>query len=475
MLFGRLLSERGFQVLIQSCRGTFGSGGSFDPFAEREDGLATLAWMREQPWYPGSFGTAGPSYLGIVQWAIAAEAGEDHKAMAVQVTSSDLHATVYEGGSFSLANLLGWADQIAHQERPFALIRQQVAAARRLAPLFGRLPLADLDRQAVGKRVEYWQDWLSRTDPDDPYWAPRRFTEGPAAVRAPVSFVAGWDDIFLPAQLRDYMALRAAGKEPYLLIGPWQHAEPGNIAATVKDSMVWLRAHLLDDTSQLRPTPVRIYVGGAGQWRDLPSWPPAATEQRWHLQADGGLHQEVPQDGEPDEYIYDPASPTPSVGGPLLARVKGRPDNRALEARPDVRTYTSAPLERDLDVIGHVRADLFVRSSLEHTDFFARLCDVDPSGRSTNICDALIRLTPGRPAPEPDGAIRVRIELWPTAHRFRRGHRIRLAVSSGAHPRYARNPGTGEPLATASSLHVANQRIYHDPGHPSAIILPVAG
>ncbi len=473
MLFGRLLAERGFQVLMQSCRGTFGSGGSFDPFAERDDGLATVAWMRDQPWYPGSFGTAGPSYLGIVQWAIAGQVGDEHKAMAAQVTCSDVHPFVYQGGSFSLANMLGWADLVARQERPLAALKQ-FTAPHKLARFFGRLPLRELDQQAVGHRVGYWQEWLAHSDPGDPYWAPRRYAQHVAAVEAPVSFVAGWDDIFLPAQLRDYAVLLAAGQEPYLLIGPWQHAEPGNIAATVKESVAWLRAQLLDDRSQLRPTAVRIYVGGAGEWRDLPCWPPAATDQRWHLQADGGLHQRAPAASEPDLYTYDPARPTPSVGGPLLERVKGRPDNRDLEARPDVRTYTSAALERDLEVIGQVTADLFVGSSLEHTDFFARLCDVDPSGRSANVCDALRRLTPGQPAPEPDGTIRVRIELWPTAHRFKRGHRLRLQVSSGAHPRYARNPGTGEPLGTATTLRAADQRVYHDPDHPSAIILPVS-
>jgi len=472
MLFGRLLAERGFQVLIQSCRGTFGSGGAFDPFAEREDGLATVAWMRRQPWYPGSFGTAGPSYLGIVQWAIAADAGQDHQAMAAQVTCSDVAAFVYEGGSFALANMLGWADQLAHQERPFALPRQ-LAAARKLAPIFGRLPMGDLDRLVVGDRVAYWQDWLAHSDPDDPYWAPRRFGESPARVSAPVSFVAGWDDIFLPGQLRDYAALRAAGREPYLLIGPWQHTDWGCICACVRDSVSWLRSQLLDDTSQLRTAPVRIFVGGADEWRDLPSWPPATVPQRWHLQADRGLDPQAPGAREPGRYTYDPAKPTPSVGGPLLARTKGRPDNRTLEARPDVLTFTSAPLECDLDVIGEVTADLFVGSNRGHTDVFARLCDVDPAGRSVNVCDALRRLTPGQPAAEPDGAIRVGIELWPTAHRFRRGHRLRLQVSSGAHPRYARNPGTGEPLRTATSLSTAEQRIYHDPDHPSAIILPV--
>ena len=106
--------------------------------------------------------------------------------------------------------------------------------------------------------------------------------------------------------------------------------------------------------------------------------------------------------------------------------------------------------------MGEVSVDLFVRSSLEHTDFFARLCEVDPAGRSVNVCDALLRLVPGRPAPEPDGTIRVRFALWPAAHRFRRGHRLRLQVSSGAHPRYARN--TGHRRAAGHRDHAASPR-----------------
>lgn len=163
------------------------------------------------------------------------------------------------------------------------------------------------------------------------------------------------------------------------------------------------------------------------------------------------------------------------MGGALLSRGSGMKDNRALEARRDVLTYTSAVLPRDLDVIGPVRADLFVRSSLAHTDFFARLCDVDPAGVSRNVCDHLLRVTPGNPAPEPDGSLRLTFDLWPTAYRCRRGHRLRLQVSSGAHPRFARNLGTGEPLATAKTLIAAEQTVLHDPQHPSAVILSVEG
>ena len=132
----------------------------------------------------------------------------------------------------------------------------------------------------------------------------------------------------------------------------------------------------------------------------------------------------------------------------------GPKDNRALEARPDVLVFTSAPLEADLEAIGPVSAELYVKSTLEHTDFFARLCDVSPDGKSINVCDGLLRLTPDRPTADAEGCRKVVIELWATAYRFKRGHRVRVQVSSGSHPRFARNTGSGEPLATATKLIV---------------------
>jgi uncharacterized protein len=475
VVFGRLLAERGFQVVIQSCRGTFGSGGTFDPFGpdEHDDGLATVAWLREQPWYPGSFGTVGPSYLGEVQWAIAADAGPDLMAICPQVSSADFRAPLYAGGAFSLETALTWVSQVAGQERRFAMARQALAG-RKLRPLFGRLPLGDLDRLATGRHVPYYQDWLAHDDPDDGYWKGRRFTATLDRVTAPASMVGGWYDFFLPHQLRDYAALRAAGHEPYLTIGPWRHADNQAAAAWIADALPWLRAHLLGDRSGLRPDPVRIFVTGTDEWRGLPGWPPDTRPQRWHLQPAGALDTGPPAPGGPDRYTYDPADPTPSLAGAVGLQGRARADNRVLEARPDVLTYTSEPLAGDLEIFGEATAELFVRSSREHTDVFARLCEVGPGGASVNVCDALLRLAPGRPAPEADGVIRARFPLWPAAHRFRRGNRIRLQVSSGAHPRYARNTGTGEPLATATTLLTAVQQVLHDPEHPSAVILPVA-
>jgi putative CocE/NonD family hydrolase len=218
---------------------------------------------------------------------------------------------------------------------------------------------------------------------------------------------------------------------------------------------------------------VRIFVTGTDQWRDLPAWPPVATARTWYLQPDGQLGADLPGDSQPDEYTYDPANPTPNLAGPVGAQGAARVDNRMLEARPDVLTFTGTTLAAELEVIGVPAVELHVASDREHTDVFARLCEVEPTGRSVNICDGLLRTSPGGPAAAADGSRRVTFELWPVAHRFGAGSRIRLQVSSGAHPRYARNTGTGESLATTTRLLPAHQRVYHDPAHPSAVILPV--
>lgn len=474
LLYGRLFAERGFQVLLQSARGTFGSGGAFDPYGnEHDDGLATVAWLKQQPWFSGVLATNGPSYLGLVQWAIAHDAGADIQAMAIQVSASNFHDRTYAGGSFGLDNALSWTHMMAFQEKRSFF--SQMGARRKLQPLFAHLPLHDLDQLAIGRHSSFFQQWLEHPEADSDYWQRRTFDTTIKDIAAPINLVGGWYDIFLPWQVRDYRLLREAGKHPSLTIGPWAHASFGLMTAGVAASLAWFNAHLLGDRSQLRQLPVRIFVTGANEWRDLPDWPPpGARLQRFYLQQAFGLAPDIPGASSPDQYRYDPADPTPALAGPVLMGKSLPTDNRQLEARPDVLTYTSAPLEHNLEVIGPVQTDLFVRSSLEHTDFFVRLCDVDQQGKSLNICDALLRVQPGQPAPAADGTLPLTIDLWPTAHRFQRGHRLRLQVSSGAHPRYARNTGSGEPLASATKLLVADQSIYHDPDHPSAIVLSLA-
>jgi putative CocE/NonD family hydrolase len=476
LLYGRPIAERGFHVLIQSCRGTFGSGGELDPFhQERADGLATIEWLRTQDWFNGELATVGGSYLGFVQWAIACDLGPALKAMATWVTSAEFRTVTYPGEALWLESSLGWTNGIQQQEKsPLSLLAGMLGPNRKLEAAYWHLPLTEADQVATGHPVKFWREWMAHDQPGDEWWARSDFSGTVSEVTAPNHMGGGWYDIFLPQTLRDYQALKRAGREPYLTIGPWAHKDRRSMPTGLRESIVWLRAQLLGDRSGLREAPVRIFVLGANEWRDLPTWPPDNIQpQRYHLQPDGRLAPDTPPESDPDRYRYDPADPTPNVGGAGMGRVAGPQDNRALEARPDVLTYTSTALDRDMEAIGPVSAELFVRSSLEHTDVFARLCDVDPSGKSMNVCDGLLRLVPGRPPPEPDGCLRVTIALWPTAYRFRRGHRLRLQVSSGAFPRWARNLGSGEPLATGTTLRPADQSVYHHPAHSSAIILPV--
>ncbi len=295
-----------------------------------------------------------------------------------------------------------------------------------------------------------------------------------------MSFVGGWYDILLPWMLQDYEALQAAGRSPQLLIGPWTHTAPALTAAGEREGLAWMRAHLLGDDRLVRRSPVRLLVTGEAKgagWRDLRSWPPAGVrERRLYLAAGRELHDRPA--AEPgiagDGYRYDPASPTPSLGGPTLLSREPVVDNAPLEARADVLTYTGGVLSATLEAIGHVSVALWLRASGPYFDVFARVCDVDAQGVSRNVCDALYSVAPGRCEQAQDGSWSVTFALWPIAHRFAAGHRIRLQVSSGAHPRYARNLGTGQDPASATPdrMRAVALELLRDSAHPSAVTLP---
>jgi uncharacterized protein len=471
-LFGRLLAERGLQVVVQSVRGTFGSGGRFDPFDERADGLATLRWLRAQPWHEGRVGTIGPSYMGLVQWAIADEVD----AMAPSVTASQFRGMAYGSGSLSLDTTLSWLLILQVQERRLAPVLAAHGLRRTLPRLYEHVPIGELDQQAFGAEIPYFREWLESLSPDSPYWAARDFSSSVGDVTAPVQLTGGWYDIFLPWMVEDFQALRAAGRRPQLIIGPWTHTSPGLTGVSLREGVAWMRAQLLGDRRMVREAPVRVCVTGRREWRELPDWPPPGAAQRTLYLQPGGRLSAAPPDGpsEPTRYRYDPAHPTPAVGGATLLERRPVRDNRPLEARDDVVTFTGEALDADVPALGPVRADIRLRASRGDTDVFVRVCDVQPDGASLNVCDGLVRLTPATPARDADGVAAVRFELWPTAHCFAAGHRIRVQVSSGAHPRYARNPGTGEDPVHATRLVPSDQEVFHDPQRPSSVTITVA-
>jgi putative CocE/NonD family hydrolase len=475
-VIGRLFAERGYQTVIQSCRGTFGSGGDWTPFRnEQADGRATLEWISDQPWFTGTLATFGPSYLGLTQWALTQDPPPYLRAMALDVTASNFRdAVVYPSDCFALGTSLTWLQLLEYQELGWwRTVRSQSADRKALTTAFNVLPVADADKAVVGRRVPFFQDWLDHEKPDDSWWEPVHFGRLLGNV-PPVSLVGGWYDIFLPSQLDDYQALRAAGREVRLTVGPWSHASPGTISASIRDGLTWFDGHLSEGSGPRPRQVARIFVMGTRRWVEFPEWPPPADEQLWYLGQGGTLRPSPSDASAPDSYRYDPTDPTPAVGGPSLNWSDAGPKNQyKREIRSDVLCYTSDVLTEDVTVIGPLRAALYVRSTSEHCDFFVRLCDVSPRGRSRNLSDGIMRLGSGVELTSPDGILAIEITMWPTAHTFSRGHRIRLQVSSGAHPLFMRNTGTGEPLKSATILRVVDQEIFHDPGHLSCLRMPV--
>jgi len=471
-------AARGYQVLVQSCRGTAGSGGEFRYARhEHDDGLATIVWIKQQDWFSGELATIGASYLGFVQWAVAADAGPELKAMVPQVSASDFNHYRFQGSSLSLELDLTWSTVMTLSAATGLGPRMLLPAMqllRKLEHAYGHLPLGEVDQLAVHQPSQPFQDLLAH-ESEDAYWKPTDWSGRMAEVQVPVYLMAGWYDLFLYWQLKDYQALRRAGKQPSLLVGPWTHIGAGRNGMLIRETLAWLDSQVKGKPSGGHELPVHLFVMGEEKWRHFADWPPPARPQCWYLHPGGALAPSIPPAWEPDHYCYDPADPTPAVGGNSLGASKrmGPQDNRKLEARSDVLVYTSAELSHDLEVIGPVKAEVYVRSSLPYTDFFVRLCVVKPSGRSINLCDGMVRLTPGSVPPQPDGSLRLSIELWPTAYHFRKGERLRIQISSGAHPRFVRNLGSGEPLATGTKLCEASQTVYHDPEHPSVIVLPV--
>ncbi|WP_410635877.1 CocE/NonD family hydrolase [Amycolatopsis sp. cmx-4-83] len=471
-LFGDTFARHGLQTVIQSTRGSFGSGGEFRPFhLEREDGVATAEWLREQPWCDGRVAMAGASYLGHTQWAVGPYLEPPLEAMCLGVTASEFVSTFYPGGVLAADNMVSWSAMIGRQEERFAALPNPIQK-RKTRRAMAHLPLSGADVAAIGKPVRFLQDITTHFVPDDDYWVMSDHSAEVAKLDVPVSMVTGWYDLFIRGQLRDFRILAEAGKKPRITIGPWAHGEPASMGPMIRDQLGFLRAHLLGDRAQLQRSPVRLFLQGANSWLDFESWPPPSTATASHLRPVGGLG-EVAEQALPATFTYDPADPTPAVGGPLLTGDTKQRDNQEVEARPDVLVFTGEPLPADLDVIGDVAATVHVRTELGHADVYVRLCDVDPDGVSRNVTDGILRLRPGFPAADPDGVVTAEIDLDPTAYRFRRGHRLRVQVAGGGFPRFARNHGTGEPITSAVDGKPNRFEIFHDAARPSRITLPV--
>jgi len=465
-------ATHGFLVVNQSCRGTFGSGGDFEPFSQEvDDGADTLAWLRRQAWFGGRFALCGASYLGYTAWALLMDPPPELVAAVIAITAHDNHWVVHGTGAFSLEQILGLMDGFGHPEA--GLVGgslRLVTGSRRLKPGFEELPLVRAQETVLaGSRMPY-REWLTSPDAEDPVWRPMRLGQALDRVNVPVLLQEGWQDRFPAQMIEQYERLRRRGVDVGLTIGPWTHVQVATKGAGIvmEETLDWLAEHLAGTGRRQRPSPIHIFVTGAKQWRYLPEWPPATNEYVLYLQPHGELDttQPTPTAG-PSTFTYDPADPTPAVGGQVInPALGGYRDNRELEKRDDVLTFTGPPLNEPLEVIGNPVVELVHGTDNPHADLFVRLCEVRKNGRSINVSDAFHRLEPEKSS----GIILLRLDAM--AHRFTPGTRIRLQVCGGAHPRYARNLGTDEDPATSSNLAPSRRTIFHGDGGFSRIFLP---
>ena len=473
-VFGSVYAARGYHVLIQSVRGTFGSGGDFDPFVhEIDDGADTVAWLRDQPWFTGTFATMGLSYLGFTQWALLADPPPEMTAAVITVGPHDVSGPRWGTGSFGINDFLGWSDLVARQEDPRRLrVMLRLARAERLVTQASLgLPLGESSRALLGEGAPWFESWLEHPQADDAFWKRLHLRDAVQRAEIPVLFLTGWQDVFLDQTLEQYDRLRSRGVTTGLTIGPWTHSHMMNKAAptVIRESLDWLGTHLGGAPAQ-RPAPVRVHLAGSSDgagWLDLTDWPPPMPEQVLYPQPAGRLADTAPDavsDAETNTatFVYNPADPTPTVGGRLLSPAGGYRDDTDLARRADVLTFIGDPLPADLHVVGTPVLELSHSCANPHNDLFVRLSQVDEHGGSRNVSD-------GYRASAPDSGT-VRIELDAVARTFPAGSRIRVLVAGGSHPRFLRNLGTGEPSVTATGFATARHTVHL--GDATRLILP---
>jgi putative CocE/NonD family hydrolase len=345
---------------------------------------------------------------------------------------------------------------------------RQLLTPRRVAAATAEVPFGESARAFLGTGAPWFESWARTPEPDDSFWEPLQCGAALDRVQVPVLLISGWQDIFVQQTLQQYAHLRRRGVDVALTIGPWTHAQvlSKGLGTITRDTLDWLGAHLGGADPQ-RPSRVSVYVTGQG-WRTPPDWPPPTTKRELYLRPGGYLDEIAPTNlGKlaPATFRYDPAHPTPTTGGPLLSSNGGYRDDSRLALRDDVLAFTTATLTSDVCVYGNPVIELAHSSDNPHADLFARVSEVDAKGRSRNVSDGYLRLTPTPKSRKP-----VRLELDGIAHRFKAGSHIRVLIAGSWFPRYARNLGTDEPLLTGRELKPATHTVRYG---RSRLLLPV--
>jgi putative CocE/NonD family hydrolase len=466
LLNAKCFAARGYMVLFVSCRGTAGSGGTFvAAMAEQADSQAVVRWMREQTWYPGRFATFGPSYLGYVQWALLRDPPEDLIASVILCSVYDHSLLTWTNGTYNM-DRISWSYIVARQDEPGGGALSTMVDPRKLKAAIDATPSYAATKRFLEGRAPYVLDFMATPNVDDPFWVRCKHGAALELVSVPLLLRSGWYDTLTVQTLTAYTRARDRGLKVYLTVGPWTHVEACGSDA-MPEVFDFLDEHVAGRKNDHRPLPVKIFVTGAEEWRSIASWPPGTEERVFYLHGDKTVGTQPPAaDSPPASFTYDPNDPTPTVGGPRLAR-GGRVDDSIYTSRSDVLVYTSTPLEEDIEMMGKPVVQLAHSTDIPHADLWIRLSEVDANGVSHNLTENRMAL---------DGAERpsegeVSLALVDRAHVFKRGTRIRVTIAGGSFPLFARNPGTGVNRTRATELKAVTHTVRHGNG-ATKLILP---
>jgi putative CocE/NonD family hydrolase len=520
--FGLKGASRGYVVIVEDVRGRYASEGEWYVFKnEPNDGYDTIEWAAALPYSNGKVGMFGGSYVGATQM-LAAIAHPPHLAgICPIVTASNYHENwTYQGGAFEQWFDESWASGLSQNTYERAVSKDTNALVGMWALPLTSYPLYNQDKNSdptsTGALAPYFLDWLAHPSYDD-YWKALSIEEHFGDIKVPALHIGAWYDLFLGGSLRNYKGIRDHGGSgeartgQQLMVTVGGHAGSGRKIGDVdfgpdldRDegdiTLRWYDYLFQGEKNDFASgKPVKLFVMGANQWRDEEAWPLArAKSVKYFLHSNGkanslrgvvSLSTAAPRKESADQYVYDPGNPVPTVGGPLCCDGNHLPpgprDQRAVEGRDDVLIYSTPPMAEDMEVTGPVSLELYVKSSAVDTDFTAKLVDVWPDGFAQNLTEGILRARyrDSRETPtliNPGQVYKLTIDVWATSNVFKKGHVLRLEVSSSNFPRFDRNLNTGATRYLKDSDGKSEQHfvsatnvVLHDAEHPSALILPV--
>lgn len=491
--------RRGYAVVTEDVRGRYASEGAFSTIDhEGPDGDDTIDWIAEQPWSDGRVSMAGSSYLGMVQWWAAVEDNPHLYAISPMCSGDDEYLDRFysNGGALQLGHRLLW-------------LSQNLAARGLPRPLFSgyiaHLPLRTADVAASGRVLTIWQQALDHPS-YDAFWKRFSIRERMERVNVPVLSFGGWFDNYAESDLDAFSRLAVQHKIVETWIGPWAHNPAvrfptrdfgADALLTFRRMQArWFDQWLPAASGGRRAEPYRpslhVFVMGPNVWREEHEWPLARTRytplylnSRSHANSvlgDGTLQWGPAGISKPDTFVYDPKNPVPTVGGAICCDATALPpgplNQAAIETRRDILVYTSSALNQDIEVTGPVRVILYVATSVNDTDFTAKLVDVEPDGRPLIVTDGIQRLRYRLSLLDPvfvkrNAPYQINIDAGVTSHVFSRGHRFRLEISSSNFPRFDRNLNSTQPVAAQKKIVKARQTVFHDNRYSSAVVLPI--